>query len=305
MMRTLSCYAVVALCWCANLTASDARTADRLAILAVDDQYIKAFNAKDVAAAMQSFTDDAIYVTDFGKTLRGKAEIQSTLQSEFEDADDSTLKLNVYSLEFSPDRQKAMERGVSIVTRDDVQEPSSYVAEYTKQDGTWRVSRVVETPEAKSAEHLRRLEWMIGDWADVSEDEDVDIHVKTEWALDRAFLTRRFAVSTPGRRELKVLENIGWDPVRREIHSWYFDSDGGYGGGRWRQEGKNWVVECTGITPSGESASATHIYFPKDTNTFTWRAVNRSVGEEKQDDIPEVSIQRVKSEPADGSKGQL
>ncbi len=278
--------------------ASDAPKADRLAILAVDEQYIKAFNSKDIATVIQSFAEDAVYVTDYGKTLNGRAEIERELKSQFDETGDSTLKLNVYSVVFSADRQKATERGVSIVTEDGVDEPSSYVAEFTKQqDGAWRVSRVVETAQAASATHLRRLEWMIGEWDDQSEDSDV--RTNTEWALDRAFLTRRFAVSIPGQRELKGIEYIGWDPIKGEIHSWYFDSDGGYGGGRWKQEGKSWVEEVVGITPKGEATGATHVFTPKDADTFTWRSINRSVGGEKVDDIPEVTIKKMKSEQAE------
>ncbi len=275
--------------------ASAARAADvnedsRKAIQAVDQQYIQAFNAKDAAAAVASFTDDAVYETDYGATLRGRAEIQDVLESEFAAAGNSTLKLNVYSIEFSPDKQKAVERGISIVTADEIEEPSSYQAIFEKQGDAWRVSKVIEQPEAPVTKHLKDLAWMIGKWND--ESEDVSVLTKSEWALDRAFITRRFAVTTPGKRELKGIEYIGWDPERQQLFSRYFDSDGGSGMGRWRRDGKSWIEESSGTLPNGGTASATHIFTPVDSNHFTWRSIDRRVGDEKQDDIPEVTISR-------------
>jgi uncharacterized protein (TIGR02246 family) len=303
MIKTFLYCAVFAICG-ASLLAADTPAAEKQTIFSIDEQYVKAFNSKDVEAVAKFYTDDAVYLTDYGKTLRGKEEIKRAFAEQFREMGDATLKLNVYGIEFTPDLKKATERGVSIVESEGVSEPSSYVAEYSKQGNQWLLSRVTESAQAASAEHLRPLEWMVGDWTDQAE--DAAVRTRTEWALDRAFITRRFDVSGEGRRSLKGIEYIGWDPIKKEIHSWYFDSEGGYGGGRWRRDGNRWVEEATGITPSGETALATQIFTPKDKDSFTWRSVNRRVGGEAQDDMPEITIQRSKGEQASAAaRGQL
>ena len=298
-------YCAVLLFCAVNALAADTPAADeKKAILSVDEQYVKAFNAGDIDGAMKFFTQDAVYVTDEGQTLNGLPEIKDFFQEQFKAIKGANLKLNVYSVDFAPDKKRATERGVSIVTFEGNQEPSSYIAEFKFQDNQWLVSRVVESPESANAEHLKVLEWMIGDWSDLSE--DANIRAKTEWSLDRAFITRKFDVSGTGRRTLKVIEYIGWDPVGKEIYSSYFDSEGGHGRGRWRfdSKSKSWIEDATGITPRGEVASATHIFKPRDKNSFTFTSINRRFGGEAQEDLPEVTIQRT-SEQARAAGGQL
>lgn len=265
---------------------------------------MKAFNAGDLEGVLRDFSKDAIYVTEDGRTLKGIDDIKKEFADQFEDLKGATLKLNVYAIEFSPDKQRATERGVSIVTTPDgIQDPSSYVAEFVAQDKQWKVSRVVEKPQAITAEHMQDLAWMIGDWNDQSE--DASIRTKAEWSLNRGFIARKFAVSGEGLRELAGIEYIGWDPIKNQIRSSYFDSDGGYGTGVWRHEGNRWIEEVSGVTPAGEVATATHILTPKDQNTFTWSTIHRRVGGSSMEDLPEIVIHRTSSAQLEAARGQL
>jgi uncharacterized protein (TIGR02246 family) len=296
-------FSVFAVLLSANLPAGDDLSAEKQRIQAVDNEYIKAFNAKDAVAATASFTDDAVYRTEDGRELKGKGDIQNALKEQFDAAGDSTLNLKVYNVEIKPDQKHATERGISIVTTDGIEEPSSYVADFEKVGEQWRVSKVVEQAQAPNTEHLNQLSWMIGEWVDQSE--DASVRTTAEWALDRAFIIRKFAVSAPGRREMKGIEYIGWNPARNAISSWYFDSDGGYGGGNWHKEGNRWVEVVTGLTPKGEVAGSTLIFTPKDDNSFTWQSTNRHVAGEKLEDVPEVTITRSKGELSSAPRGQL
>jgi len=297
------CTAIFLLFDMTDLFAAEPAASESKSIVAVDEEYVKAFNAGDVEAAVRTFTKDAVYITDDGKTLRGVDEIKKVLSEQFKELQGAKLKLNVYAIEFSPDKQKATERGVSIVTTSDgIDEPSSYIAEFTRQGNQWQISRVVETPQAITAEHLEPLAWMIGDWTDQSE--DIDISTKVGWSLNRGFITRKFTASGVGR-DLTGVEYIGWDPSKNQIHSWYFDSDGGHGTGVWRHEGKSWFEDITAVTPRGEVATATHIFTPKGQNSFAWRAIHRLVGGQPQNDIPEVVIHRTTSEQLQAAREQL
>ncbi len=53
---------------------------------------------------------------------------------------------------------------------------------------------------------------------------------------------------------------IGWDPYAQTIRSWLFDSDGGFGVGRWTPAGNRWTVKTLSVLPDGRRGSATNIY---------------------------------------------
>ena len=58
---------------------------------------------------------------------------------------------------------------------------------------------------------------------------------------------------------MTVNQRIGWDPLTKQIKSWVFDSEGGYGDALWTRKGNQWVIKSTGVLPDGRTASATHV----------------------------------------------
>ena len=61
---------------------------------------------------------------------------------------------------------------------------------------------------------------------------------------------------------MTVNQRIGWDPLTKQIKSWVFDSEGGYGDEFWTRKGNQWVIKSTGVLPDGRTASATHVLTP-------------------------------------------
>ena len=102
---------------------------------------------------------------------------------------------------------------------------------YVKQDGRWLQAAVRDellggpTPH----ERLGELEWMIGEW--VNESQAAVVHTTCRWSEDGNFLLREFTMKTQGEPVLSGTQRIGWDPVRQQIRSWVFDSEGGFGQG--------------------------------------------------------------------------
>ena len=54
-------------------------------------------------------------------------------------------------------------------------------------------------------------------------------------------MTRSFAFAIGDQVNKSGMQIIGWDPVAKQIHSWVFDSDGGYGEGTWTHKGRQVV----------------------------------------------------------------
>jgi hypothetical protein len=91
------------------------------------------------------------------------------------------------------------------------------------------------------------------------------------------------------------MQIIGWDPAKKQIRSWAFDSDGGLNQGIWQKVGQQWTVQTTATLPDGRPASSTSIMKPSDENQFTWQQVNRVVAGELLPNIGEIVIVRSSS----------
>ena len=89
---------------------------------------------------------------------------------------------------------------------------------------------------------------------------------------------------------------VGWDPAAKQIRSWVFDSDGGFGEGKWTKKDQRWYIQATGTLPDGSKTSAVNIITYVDENTFTWQSVNREAGGEILPNVDEVVVGRVQEE---------
>jgi hypothetical protein len=141
---------------------------------------------------------------------------------------------------------------------------------------------------------LDGLAWMVGEWVD--QGADATITTNCSWTKNRKFLTRSFQVATDDQVTLEGTQVVGWDPIARQIRSWTFDSEGGFGEGRWIHDGPRWLVKTSFVLASGERASALNVITYVNQDTFRWQSVDREVGGELLPSIPEVTITRQKRE---------
>ena len=61
-------------------------------------------------------------------------------------------------------------------------------------------------------------------------------------------------------------------------------------------DGKRWTIDISGESAEGEAVKATQIITAVDADTFTFESKNRTKGDEKEDDLPLLEMQRVKSQ---------
>ena len=87
---------------------------------------------------------------------------------------------------------------------------------------------------------------------------------------------------------------IGWDPRTRQIKSWFFDSDGSLGEGRWEKYDKDWIVSVTGVLRDGRSVAATNVYTPIDQNNILMQSLRVRIGDETKPNT-ETYIVRIES----------
>ncbi len=271
------------------------QAADEATIRANAAKYVELYNRRDAKSMAAMWSPDAVYMDDdTGEKAIGQAAIAKQLDYEFAGAEDAKLSIQIESVDFvSPN--VAVEKGTAEVTYGKLPtEKSEYTAVHVRRDGKWLLDRVTETleptPPPSNYEHLKDIEWMIGSWID--QDDKATIQTDCEWTKNRNFMTRSFAVSIGDKVNTSGMQIVGWDPIAKQIRSWAFDSNGGFSEGKWKQKGKSWIVQQTGVLSDGGKTTATHIFTSVDDNSFTFKAMDRTIDGEMQPNIDEVLIVR-------------
>jgi hypothetical protein len=186
----------------------------------------------------------------------------------------------------------AVEHGTAKLTvADQTLENSEYTAVYVKRDRQWLLDRMTEEEivvPPSQYEQLKGLEWMVGRWVD--QDDKASVVSECKWARNNNFLVRNFEVQVRDRIDMSGMQIIGWDPVAKQIRSWVFDSDGGFGQGTWTKKENRWYVQQSGVLHDGRKSSAVNIFTFLDENTFTLQSIHRTVDGELLPNVDEVKI---------------
>jgi len=260
--------------------ATTDRREDEKAILAIADSFARAYNTGDAQATAAFFTIDAEMIDEFGERIRGRSTIQAFFDTMFRERKGAKIEITRESIDFlGPDVAK--EEGHTRVKPADTPAPDvvrRYSVFFVKQAGRWLYSCVREDDEPGLAHHerLKELEWMLGDWVD--ETTDSTVHANCRWSADKNYLLRDYSIHVQGKPVMTVNERIGWDPLTKQIKSWVFDSEGGYGEGYWTRDGNQWLIKSTGVLPDGRTASATHVLTRSGPHSARWASIQRTVG---------------------------
>jgi uncharacterized protein (TIGR02246 family) len=267
------------------------QSADEKAIRAVDDLFISNYNKGDGKALTGLFTEDAEVAEANGDRYQGRGLIEQSFADTFASSKGVKIALEIEAIRFlSPDVAK--EEGRSLVTPAKGAPVSRlYTVLFVKREGRWLISSVREEPDPLVRPHdrIKDLEWMVGDWIDEGADSVVRLHC--QWSEDQNFLFRTFTVKRQGKPVMTVAQRIGWDAVARQVRSWEFDSEGGFGEGKWSRDGERWVVKSTGVRPEGTTASATNVMSRERPDLVKWISTDRVIGDESvPDDLVYVLV---------------
>jgi uncharacterized protein (TIGR02246 family) len=270
---------------------------DEAAIRASGAKFLEAYNARDAKKLATLWSPEAVYIDPLtGEETVGRDAIEKVFADAFSDNQDVKLTTDNVTVEFvSPN--VAIVRGIAHVTRPGAEsDDSEFTSVRVKEGGQWMIDRVTEVekekPQPSNYEHLKELEWMVGSWHDDDPRPTIEIQTDCEWTKNKNFLTRSFAFAMGNQVSKSGMQIIGWDPVAKQIHSWVFDSDGGYGEGAWTHKGDKWIIENSGTLPDGGKISSKNIVTYIDDNSFKWESVNRDVDGHLQPNVEPVLVVR-------------
>ncbi len=270
----------------------DRQAADEAAIRKAVETYVAAFNQGNAKALAAMWSPEAVYTNPLsGEQVVGREEIEKQFAGIFADAKGVKLEAVTDSVQFiSPG--VAVEHGTAKVIRpEEAPEESEYTAVYVKRDGQWLLDRVMEEDVVAIPSHyeqLKDLEWLIGRWVD--SDEAATVVTECDWARNNNFLVRSFTVAIRDRIDMAGIQVIGWDAAAKQIRSWVFDSDGGFGQGTWKKKDNRWYIEQSGVLADGRKSSSVNILTHLDDGACTVQSVNRTVDGELLPNINEVKL---------------
>ena len=276
----------------ANSNGSDhqSETAIRQAIAS----YVDAFNRHDAEAVAAHWTEDGELVTPGGVVLRGRNSLSEDFGAYFAESGNVRIELFETSIQLlSPG--VAVETGVArVIVPGHAPNETEYEAVHVKTPVGWKMDSVREQappePPPSNYDKLSQLEWMVGKW--VNADDQSSTETSCRWTTNKNFLVRTFNVFVEDRVDFEGTQVIGWDPHVQTIRSWLFDSDGGFGVGRWSGGENQWTVQSLHVLPDGRRATSTNVYDIVDQNTVQFRTVGRQVDGELLPNVDPVTIRR-------------
>ena len=242
----------------AAATAQDTTSAavQREPILALLTRVETAFSNADAKGLAACWTPTGEFIGPAGASAEGRENIEKLFQDAFADHKQAKLMLH-------PQRFRVVNDSLALVDAiAEVKPPAatggtpmtSFVV--VKKDGQWLIESAHETMAhlPPQANHLKDLQWLVGEWASATSPAGVTLHANCDWTTNQAFLIRKFKAEG---KELFLhggTEVVGWDPRSESVHSWVFDSDGGFGENAWVRDGNRWLIKYTGTLADGSQA---------------------------------------------------
>ena len=298
----ISAVATVAAAQAPATPAAKEHVKDRAEILANDAAFVEAFNKADAKGLVATFTEDAEIIDEDHVTTEGRKAIQEHFTAYFAANPGAKITLETETLRFLGG-ETAQARGRSKVVHPDGEaEASRYTVIFVNRKGQWlQASSHDELDETvRSEERLKAVEWLVGDW--VSESADSMASWKCDWSDNKSFLLLSFTVHLAGKPAMSGSQRIGWDPLKRQLRSWVFDSEGGYGEGLWSNDGDRWVIKASGVRHDGRPASATQILAKVNKDMIRWTTVDRTIAGKLAPEIDEFTMVRKPPAPTSRDK---
>lgn len=274
--------------------------ADEAAIRQVLAEYVDVFNHKEASKVGQFWTETGTHVDrETGERTSGRNAIQADITEVMQEERGGKLSATIERLKFITPDVASVEGETTVVLSDEAPLVSAFTAIVVHQDDKWLLDSIEEMPlpqPPSSAEALKELNWLIGEWVDDSD--DVKVATTFRWTANKAFLLRSFEVETKDGVTMTGTQVIGWDPIVQQIRSWSFNSDGSFGESTWDRNGGSWLSKSVHTLASGESASGTYVLERVSDDEFTIQLVGHEIDGQPQPTGAVAKIVRVNEHSA-------
>ena len=268
----------------------------QFAVQKMAQAFVAAFEKGDAEAVAALWLPGGDYIDLTGRVFNGRQEIQDTFAETFAQSPGMKVRIEVASLKFLTP-QSAVEHGTTSILGPDgsVLSRANYTNMLVEKDGAWHLASVREAPYVPPSnyETLRSLEWAIGAWEhDATEGHIAGITF--DWTPDNNFINSTRYVRVNGEELHNGSQTIVWNPATKQIESFSFESDGGFGQGTWTQDGQKWTIKTTSVLRSGSTLTATNIVTRVDADHITVQSVNQQIDGKPLPDGQVMKMKRVR-----------
>ncbi|WP_373651920.1 SgcJ/EcaC family oxidoreductase [Schlesneria sp. DSM 10557] len=276
------------------LTTTSEPIVETLKALAL--KFEKAFNAGRAQEIVTLFAPTAEVIDEEGDVIQGRPAIEARFAESFKSYPEAQIQIEVTSArQLNP--FLAIEEGTSTLTLEPAEPPvrNRYTVIHVKSDGVWQFASVRDFPAEQletAHDHLLQLGWLVGQWVDESPEGRVESTVR--WSEDKNYLLQEYVARNRNGRELRGVQRIGYDPLRKTIRAWAFDHSGSFAESVWTPVEGAWVIAAEGVTAAGLSAHATRVLTPLTTDSYQLDSSGQVVGGER---LPDSSIRVVRLPP--------
>jgi uncharacterized protein (TIGR02246 family) len=263
---------------------------DEEAIRKSAKDFSQAFEKGDAKAIGAMWAEHGEYEDDAGKVLRGREAIEKAYAEAFKGHSGAKIDVEVQSVRFlTPD--VAVEEGILHESGAGRELPTTtrYSAIDVRENGQWKIAQCKEVGNGQ--DHLDDLNWLVGKWKGSAKDGEMSISFA--WDEKLPILLAKVTKKAPGKNAVSGTIKIGFDPRRGHLHSWHSEEDGSHSQSQWHRDGSQWVLQATGMTADGTDTTGEYVLGRLDNNNFTWRAVNRMLGDQPVPDTVPVKLTRV------------
>jgi uncharacterized protein (TIGR02246 family) len=281
------------------------REPDRLAIAALTQSLVEAFDKRDAEAIAACWTPNGEFIRHDGEAIRGRAEIQAGYAEFFKNIEGNPkLEIQLDDVRFPSADVAATDVTLGLKSASGEFVASGHQAIVAVREGSlWKVAIIREWDRDISLEvDLQELQWLIGTWNAVSDEREVTIAYA--WDENKTFIHGTFVVKEHQAVIESGTEIIGKDPAAGGIRSWIFQSDGGFGAGVWSRDGPNWSIDAHGVRADGSKLTAQFIYLRVNPDTITWQAVNQVLDGQPIADTAPIKVSRQTPSKQGGSLGR-
>jgi len=139
-------------------------------------------------------------------------------------------------------------------------------------------------------EHLKPIEWLVGDWSVRGTWADGKPHEGEEhsgWVYDKNFIQGAGWYKGRDGQRIDYHFMIAWDAKAKKLLMAHVDSEGGHGTGTatYDPQTKTTTSRRTAITAAGEEISLDQINRLVNEDTFEWTGTNFRIGEKTLPDV--------------------
>src|SRR5262249_31552576 len=226
-----------------------------------------------------------------GEAFRGRAEVEKAYANIFKNRQGRKIFVQSKSLRFLG-LDTAIQEGLVRLEPVASELPlfTPYNCVLAPRNGQLKVA--LEPEWGAGEDKLEDLAWLIGEWTVQTKDRDLRMNFR--WNDKKTLIVNKFTVKEAGTDSHSGTQRIGVDPESGQIRSWMVDQQGGRGQSLWVRDGKSWLLDSVGTLANGAETKSVNVISRINEDAFTWRSVDRRIGDEELPPTDLIKVVRVK-----------